>query len=326
MKKFSISICVLLLFSVLMGCVSTNDGFIFGTYYSVSAKNISKKEFSTLSDELTTIDTLISTSVVTSDLHKINDSDSNIAVLCNPLTISLLSKAKEYFAMTNGAFNAAIFPLVELWRFDPINYNLNVNTIPSDINIKDTLDVCSLDNFVIDVATNSITKLVASAKLDFGGFAKGYAVDAAYEILAHKDDLMVNIGGTIRTNSSKKIGITNPRDDGIFGAVNINNMAISTSGDYQRYYIIGSQRYHHILNLDGYPSKTDNIISVSIVGENAMLCDALSTSVMILGIEKSKELLSKFNYSAIIITEQNYAIIGELDFEIYNNNYKKLDI
>lgn len=326
MRKIKYFCLLLVLILFLTGCVNSYDNFVFGTFYNVSAKKLSKSKISELDSELNMIDNLLSTSIEGSDIYNINNSDRNIAVLCNSLTIDLLQKAKNYYTISEKNFNASIFPLVELWKFDPISFNPDISTVPSKEKIQETLAFCSLDNFIIDEQNLTVTKKIKEAKLDFGAFAKGYAVDYSYEYLKDCKDLMINIGGTIKTNSKKKIGINDPRNNSVFASFFLENSAVSTSGDYQRFYEIDSYRYHHILDSSGYPSTKDDIISVSVVGSDATLCDVLSTTVMCLGIEKSIDLLTSYGYSAIIITKDKYYTIGSIKFEVYNEKYTKGNI
>ncbi len=154
-------------------------------------------------------------------------------------------------------------------------------------------------------------------KIDLGGIAKGYAADKAVEILMGKGikSALVAIAGDIRGYGVKpdgqpwKVGFQNPRadegssgegDSDIFATLSLQNSAISTSGDYQRFFMKNGKRYHHILDpATGYPSH--DIMSVSVIAPEGFLADALSTGIFTLGREKGMELLTSLGLNGVIV-------------------------
>lgn len=332
MKKVKLAITIIIAFLfILSGCMAeSKENIIFGTFYNTKIKGASShsdlKKIDTLFLE---IENQVSTSIETSDVYIINNADQGVPIVIGKHTKELFSKSQELYEFTQEAFNAAIFPLVDLWNFSPNNFTLTVASIPSAYAISQHLPYCAMENFVFDEQNQTITKLNSQAKLDFGGIAKGYAVDQAIILCEKNKDAIINIGGNISTfGKDKKIGITHPRDvENLFGTINLKNNAVATSGDYQRYYFHQDIRYNHIIAQNGYPTGLhDNnaIISSTVIGPSALMCDALSTSVFINGYEWAKQNLPPKGYSCIIITEQNYRIIGDIDFESKQTTHTKI--
>lgn len=318
-RIFTIALIFISIFS-LAGCAAdSGEKIIFGTYYNVkitgSGSNAVIKNIDAL---LTEIENQVSTNIPESDVSKINDARVGQAMTVGVHTTYLYKKSAELYENTEKAFNAAIFPLVKLWKFSPDTFTGIAKGIPDAVSITDTLQYSIMENFSFDEQQSTITKLHSEAKLDFGGIAKGYAVDKALELCNGKKEAIVNIGGNIATfGNDKRIGITHPRDTAtLFGVIALKDAAIATSGDYQRYYIFNDTRYNHIIAKDGYPTGINNndIISASVIGKSALMCDALSTSVMIMG-EQWAEVLPEWGYSVIIVTKNSYKIIGDIDFE-----------
>jgi thiamine biosynthesis lipoprotein len=160
--------------------------------------------------------------------------------------------------------------------------------------------------------------LVAGMALDWGGIAKGYGVDLAAKALLDRGvkNGFINAGGDLYcwgTNPEGRpwrIGIKSPRGEGFFGVLNISGVGAATSGDYQRYFEESGVRYHHIFDpKTGYPARGKQ--SVTVVGPEATVCDALSTAVFVC--PKPEEILTKFpDYGAIIVDENGkFCLVGK---------------
>lgn len=329
MKKIGIiaMILVIAIIFLLTSCTaSSGENIIFGTFYNLKIKgNSSNSTIKNIEKMLIEIENEVSTSIESSDIYKINHALIGTPISVGEHTIFLFKASLQMYQTTNKAFNAAIFPLVELWNFSPDTFIYTANSIPNVTDIATCLDYSKMENFQLDEQKRTITRLNEYSKLDFGGIAKGYAVDKAIELAQKQKDAIINIGGNISVlGKSKRIGITHPRQSSqLFGIITLDNKAIATSGDYERFYIFNETRYSHIIGLDGYPANINNeITSVTVVGESAMLCDVLSTSIMILG-ELWAENIVNMGYSAIIIAKDNYTTIGDIDFEENQATYER---
>lgn len=310
-------IIVTLAACLLSGCTASSDNVCFGTDYSLqlsgSKSNKHAKEIDTL---FSTLENRLSSAVLSSDVGKINSAAVGTPVQVGQDFAALYALSTAYYNQY-PSFNPFIFPLVQLWKFDPSGYTLSPASIPTDTQITDTLKVCNKDSFSFNSDTNTITKLVEGAKLDFGAVAKGYAADKAAQIAAN-NKYIIDVGGTIRTNKSIRIAIQSPRGGGYAASFTLNNASVATSGDYERTYIYNGTRYHHIIDTTGYPAgltQQQPIISVTIVGAEAAICDILSTLVFIEG-ENCRPLLNELNYSALILTQDTYTVIGDIEFEL----------
>lgn len=329
MKKpriIAMSIFIAIIF-ILTSCTSTSgENIIFGTFYNIKIKGASShsiiKKIDKLLDE---IENEVSTALPESDVYKINTATVGTPIAIGEHTKFLFKESMSLYESTDKSFNAALFPLVELWSFSPEKFISSADSIPNTVEVATSLEYSRMEYFQLNEKNNTITKLNENAKLDFGGIAKGYAVDKAIELSKKQKDGIINIGGNISVfGKSKKIGITHPRHPSqLFGVITLNNQAIATSGDYERYYFYEDTRYSHIIGLDGYPSNiTNDITSVIIVGSSAMICDALSTAIMVQGESWAQENIVT-GYSAIIITSEHYSLIGDIDFEENNATYER---
>lgn len=222
--------------------------------------------------------------------------------------MNLLTESLKLSYYTEGHFNPAIGPLVDIWM--KVIKGEEFTDLP-DINIlNEAMSLSKTRNIIINEQDRQVSFTIPGVSIDFGAVVKGFAVDRAFEILKNRgiDRAVINAGGTIGVYGSPvgrkywRIGIQHPRREGIIGVLNLtSNMVVSTSGDYERYKIINGKRYHHLLNpFTGYPSE--ELLSVTIINKNGLLSDAVSTAVMSMGLQKGIEFLTQKSLMAIIIT------------------------
>ncbi len=211
-------------------------------------------------------------------------------------TFRLIQKAVGFSALSDGAFDVTLRPLVELWSIGE-----NGGRIPSDSEIAETL--CLAGYRDIEIREDSFEASLKSPgqALDLGGIAKGFAADEAGRILRESGvrSAIVNFGGNILTIGEKpdgqpwKIGILNP-----FAArgrhlciLEASDEAVVTSGGSEQFFIKDGIRYHHILDpRSGRPAQS-GLLSVTVVGPSSVDADALSTALFVLGPEKGIPLL-----------------------------------
>ena len=236
-----------------------------------------------------------------SEVYKINHRDSDIVSVSKEVA-EIFAVAKEMYDWSSGYFDVSAGALFDLWDVK------NRTTLPDPHDIAKVMPLT--DNFNYDVEMeDDVNEIIFYNNLattyDFGALIKGYACDAAKNILVGLDKIdaaIINLGGNVycygemkdREDGLFNVGIYKPFSTGeIIETVKVKNKSVITSGNYQRYFKVeGDNRiYHHIINpKTGYP--TDNgIDSVSIISENALLGDYLSTTCMILGEEYAKKLI-----------------------------------
>ena len=240
-----------------------------------------------------------------SELAEINRNAGIHSVKVSPQTLDVIEKAVFAAEKSGGAFDPTLGPIIALWDF------LNRKK-PTEIEIVQALPLVNYKDILIDRTDSTVFLRRKGMMIDLGGIAKGYAVDLAVELLKRNGILsgLVSIAGDIRAfgmkpdNSPWTIGIKNPRQTGekdeLVAKIRLSDRAISTSGDYERYFISGDKRYHHLFDpKTGMPAS--GCRSVSIVTDKAVNTDAFSTAVFILGVEKGMNVIKEMGMDAMII-------------------------
>lgn len=207
----------------------------------------------------------------------------------SPSLIPLIRKSREYSRLSQGLFNPAIGRLIALWGYH--SDDLPEGPHPADSDIQALLtQKPSMQS--IEIKGVRISNTNPAVQLDFGGIAKGYALDVVLDHLRQMGvkNAIINTGGDLKAIGKHgdrpwSIGIRDPRGKGNLGGLDIkDNEAVFTSGDYERFYIEAGIRYHHILDpRTGYPAR--NASSVTVVHQDAALADAAATALFVAGPE-----------------------------------------
>jgi thiamine biosynthesis lipoprotein len=212
-------------------------------------------------------------------------------------TLAVVSAAKDFYYLTDGAFDITVLPLLELWGFSK---DIKNRIKPAPKQIKTTLSLVGSDKININKNNSVITLTKKGMKIDLGGIAKGYAADEAVKMLKERGvkSALLNIGGQIYCLGKKgtkpwSVGIKDPDKTEIVEKIDSENIAISTSGNYERYIEIDGVRYLHIFDpRTGYPVN-NNIVSVTVIAKSGLVADAMSTALFVAGKEKAAELADK---------------------------------
>ncbi len=306
-KIFALEICVVILLS-LTACSKKEEevdkqAFKMNTIVEIKAYGSKAGEaIDAAFKRIDEIEQMASSSIETSDVSKINFAAGEEYVKVHTEIIKMIKTAVAYSKLSNGAFDITVGPLVKLWGIDTADEKL-----PSDSEIKAVLPLIGYKNISIKEADNSIMLMKKGMSLDMGGIAKGYAADETVKIL--KDygikNAIINLGGSSVYTFGQKpdgslwsVAVRHPREDKNNYAfiIRMPEQALSTSGDYERYFIKDGKRYHHILNpFDGYPADTgvmsDTIvISDDIPGSN-MLADILTKITFVSGVDKGFKII-----------------------------------
>jgi thiamine biosynthesis lipoprotein len=215
--------------------------------------------------------------------------------------LELYATARRLHADSGGYFDISVGPLTRLWGFQTKSYRLPA---PEEI----TAALLLVDQDAIQEQSGSLV-LGPGMRLDWGGLAKGWGVDLAATALQGQGITrgFINAGGDLfcwgknPAGSSWRVGIKHPRRQGYLGVLSVSNVAVATSGDYQRYFEKDGVRYHHIFNpRTGYPARGKQ--SVTVIGPETALCDGLSTALF--SSPAPDEILGRYpGYSAIIVGE-----------------------
>ena len=245
------------------------------------------------------LDTMLSIFDSSSVVSKINNDAKKRTVEVPPELFNLIKMAKEYFTLTQGAFDITVEPLTAIWGFGPTE-----RTAPDIQAIRSALEYVGLDKIELDEENKAIIFKDPRLRLDFGGFAKGYAVDEAVRIFKRSGvtDGLVNIGGDLYCmganagNKEWSIGIKDPQNrNKVLAVLEIREKAIATSGTYENFYIYNDKRYSHIIDPRSGYTVTSDITSVTIIADDCATADALATAVFVLGEGKALELIEKLS-------------------------------
>ena len=257
-------------------------------------------------NEISRLDKLLSVQNENSEIFKLNQSKE---MTVSEDTLTLITRSKELYTLTNGSFDITCEPLTREWGF----YSGPENKVPSQKAIENALEGVGAEH--IDIENSTVT-LDENTSLDLGGIAKGFASQKAAEILKEYGvtSALMSLGGNVRAVGSKpdgdfwSVAVTDPDDNSkSIGTLKISDKAVVTSGGYQRYFEENGQTYHHIIDTKtGYPADS-GLKSVTVVSEDDTLADALSTSLFVMGLEKSGEFYRENSslFGAVFITDKS---------------------
>ncbi len=250
--------------------------------------------------EMTRIDSLLSSYKNDSEVSKINQLAAQHPVAVSPETFQLIKRSIALSVISDAAFDITYASI-------GYQYNLRHKTKPNDETIKSLLNAINYRHITLNMPYISFKN--PRVKIDLGGIGKGYAIEKASIILKRCgiNEGIISAGGDSKIIGDKHgkewiIGIQHPRKKNALALrIPLSNTALSTSGDYERYYIDNGKRIHHIIDpKTGKPST--KTWSASVIGEDATMTDALSTAIFILGEKKGLELINSLDgFDAIII-------------------------
>jgi len=266
-----------------------------------SSQNLSsvKQE---VTDTLERINARMSTYQPDSEVTRFNRSESTDWFEVSKETAEVVQRAQELSRDSDGAFDVTVKPLVELWNFGAGRGEFK---LPDEHVIQSTREQIGWEKLEVRLDPPALRKRDARIQIDLSAIAKGYAVDAVAANLqaAGFKNYFVEIGGEAVARGRKpdsaawRVGVERPQDIGqsVQRIVELNDRAIATSGDYRNFAIVDGQRYSHEIDpATGWPIR-NQVASASILAPDCMTADGLATAVMVLGPEKSAELLKKYD-------------------------------
>lgn len=264
--------------------------------------------------EIRRLENLLSVTVESSDISKLNAAAGKEALDMQIDTQVLLAKGKELGEKTGGAFDIAISPIVKAWGFTEEEHH-----VPTQAELDALLPVTDPSDVILDAGKAYLQK--EGMAVDLGGIAKGYASDKVSELLKEKgvESAIVSLGGNVvgigRKPDGEKweVALANPLDANDYcGLISIEDKAVVTSGGYQRFFEENGRKYHHIIDpVTGYPAES-GLLSVTIISESGTEADVLSTALFVMGLEDALEYWQKNGgFEAIFITEAGEVIATE---------------
>lgn len=286
-----------------------NQGMVFGTFYKITYqydKNLQKEieaQLKSVNDALSMFD---KKSIITAV-------NNNEPVKLNDMFVNVFKLAQSISEDTDGAFDITVAPLVNAWGF-----GYKSGALPSQ------QDIDSIRAFVgyqkVKLSGMRIQKEDARLTLDCSAIAKGYGTDvvARYFLREGIKNFMVEIGGEIVTHGVNpkrqqwSIGIEKPVEDSLAmkselqTVLKVDDIAMATSGNYRNFYYKDGKKYAHTIDpKTGFPVQ-HNILSATVLAKQCAVADAYATAFMVMGLEKSKEVLARHkDLKAYLIYDDN---------------------
>lgn len=290
--------------------MGTHLAFAAYTTPTVDAKK-ARETFDAAVAEIRRVEALMTTWRPDSEVSKINAASGKSAVVVSDETLLIIKDAIHTSEISEGTFDITFQTLHGLWKFDE---DLDPHP-PLEKDIKARLAFVGFKNIVVDDANKTVKLAKEKTQIGLGGIAKGYAVDRAVAVLekAGLTSFFVQAGGDLFARGKKpdgtdwQAGIRDPRgpESKYFARLPLSDHAFSTAGDYERSYVVGGKRYHHIIDpRTGSPATACR--SVTIWAPTALVADEIDDAVFILGPRKGMELVESLDgVGAVIVDAKN---------------------
>lgn len=267
--------------------------------------------FSSVEQEMKRIEGQMSEWKETSPVSEVNRAAGERPVKVPKELFNVISAACKVSEISGGAFDITWASMRRLWDFSPGH-----ERVPSPEEVKQRIGLVDYRDVVLDPAESTVFLKRKGMAIGLGGIAKGYAVDKAMETVLKSGvtNAIIKAGGDMRVQGNGgggagwEVGIQDPRDRGrLMARLALSNVSISTSGDYERFFVKDGRLYHHIMDpRTGYPASGSR--SVTVIGPDTMTTDALSTAIFVLGPEKGLELAKRLPGIEVLIVDSSGAI------------------
>jgi len=284
----------------------TQEATLMGTTVTVELWSVDEQQGQRLMEqalaEIARLDLMMNPWNPNSELARVNREAGEAVVTTTVEIIEVVSRALYYSKRTNGAFDISFASVGQY-------YDYRAGKSPQAAQIKQLQPDIDYTAIEVNAKCSTLRFLKEALQIDLGGIAKGYAVDRAIELLqtAGIQSAVVTAGGDSRMlgdlgDRPRTVGIRHPRKPEEYAVlIPLADTAISTSGDYERFFFEGGTRVHHILDPTTGKSA-DKVQSVSVITMNAIDSDALSTATFVLGVEKGLRLIDSLpGVDAIVI-------------------------
>jgi len=262
--------------------------------------------------EVQRIESLLSSFKEDSQVNEINKFAGIKTVPVNREVIELINRSTKISTVTQGAFDITYGSIDKsLWNFD-----IHMTALPDQQTALKAVERINYKNVLVDDDAGTVMLKMEGMRIGFGGIGKGYAADQAKKLMQSMgiESGIVNAAGDLITwgtqldGSNWTIGIANPdQKQDAFSALSISNMAIATSGNYEKYAVIDGKKYSHTINpKTGLP--VHGIKSVSIICPSGELADALATPILVMGVSVGLDLINQLNNVACVIIDDDNRI------------------
>jgi thiamine biosynthesis lipoprotein len=267
--------------------------------------------FDAATAEIVRIENLMTTWDPNSEVSRVNSAAGRQPVVVGSETFDVIRESLHASEISGGAFDVTFETLHGLWKFDQ---DMDPHP-PTAAEVRAQVKYVGYRHVKLDAGASSVFLDDPRVRIGLGGIAKGYAVDHASRVLldAGVSSFYVQAGGDLYTHGRKPdgaqwlAGIRDPRgaETDYFATAGVSDHAFSTAGDYERAYIVGGKRYHHIIDPHtGYPATASR--SVTIWAPTALVADELDDAVFILGTAKGLALVESIpDVGAVIVDARN---------------------
>lgn len=291
----------------------SRDIFAMDTYMSIRAYGGGESALDAADECIRSLENKFSVTLPESDVSRINSS-SGEPVEVSADTAAVLRKAVETGRLTGGALDVTAYPIVKEWGFTTGNYR-----IPSQECLNELLRSVDFTKLLLDA--DSVT-LPEGMQLDLGALAKGYTGDKVVESLRENGAAsgIISLGGNVQSFGEKpdgspwKVAVRDPfAPETDMCTITIGEKAVITSGNYERCFTgeDGKSYWHIIDPADGFPAD-NGIVSATIIGDEGLTCDALSTAVFVMGAERAADLWNKDrSFDMILVTDDKKILYTE---------------
>lgn len=283
----------------------TKSIFAMDTYMTITAYGeYAESALNSAEEKIYELENILSVTDENSEIYAVNHSGGQ-SISISSETADLIDFSLKISEMTGGALDCSIYPILTEWGFTTSNYK-----IPTDEKIEELLNYTNYRKINLE---NQNIIIPENMQIDLGAVGKGYAGDLVVEILKENgiESALLDLGGNIQAigtkpdNTNWKLGLRSPFDEGNFATLEISDCAVITSGGYERYFVgDDGETYWHILDPKTGKPAHSGLISVTVIGSEGKLCDALSTSLFVMGLDKATQFWKEQNnFEMILVTE-----------------------
>lgn len=270
-------------------------------------------------DKIYALEKLLSRTDPGSEISMINAGAGDREINVSKETFRLLEKAVLLAEDTGGTFDITVAPIMDLWGFSGTKYR-----VPAAGEIAGTLEFVNYTGLILDASDFGVSFARKGMSIDLGAIAKGYASDCVLTIMKEYniESALINLGGNVCVYGEKssgdpfRVAITDPSNPTSYaGVLTVTDLSVITSGGYERYFEENGKRYIHIMDPEtGMPSASD-LLSVSIIGPDGTVCDALSTALFVMGKEKAIQYWRDHRDFGCILVVSETEVLASPDLE-----------
>lgn len=269
--------------------------------------------------EVKRIEYLISDWIPSTQISQVNKNAGSKPVKVDKEVFDLVGRAIKVSQITSGAFDISYASMDKIWKFDG-----SMKAMPTEEAIKKSVSKIGYKNIILDSKEQTIFLKNEGMKLGLGGIGQGYIADKVKELLFSKGCTsgIVNVSGDINAWGRQQdgnpwtVGIVNPLNKNkVFATFPLEDSAVETSGNYEKYVIFNGIRYSHIIDpRTGYPAQ--GVVSVSVFAKQTEIADALATGIFVMGVEVGIDLVNQLKGVECIMVDDKGKIHSSKGIDI----------